>query len=94
LIADGCSIAGTVRRSVVFPQVHIGAGARVEDTVVLPGAVVGTNSLVRGAIVDSDVRIPDGMVIDYARGSRRGARSEPIVVTAEGLSLELAGSVA
>jgi glucose-1-phosphate adenylyltransferase len=94
LIADGCSVAGAVRRSVVFPQVHIGAGACVEDTVVLPGAVVGRNSLVRGAIVDSDVRIPDGMVIDYTRGSRHGARSEPIVVTAEGLALELAGSVA
>jgi glucose-1-phosphate adenylyltransferase len=94
LIADGCSIAGTVRRSVVFSGVQIGTGAVIDETVVLPGAVIGANSRIRGAIVDSDVRVPDGMVIDYARRGPHGAAAEPIVVTAEALSLELAGSVA
>jgi glucose-1-phosphate adenylyltransferase len=94
LIAEDCAIAGTVRRSAVFSQAQIGAGALVEETVVLPGAVIGRNSRIRGAIVDSDVRIPDGMVIDYARRESHGGRSEPLVVTAEQLSLELAGSFA
>jgi glucose-1-phosphate adenylyltransferase len=94
LIADGCCIAGTVRRSVVFSGVQVDAGALVEDTVVLPGAVIGGNARVRGAIVDSDVRIPAGMVIDYTKRRPIGGPAEPIVVTAETLSLELADSVA
>ena len=94
LIADGCCIAGTVRRSVVFSRVRVGAGAIVEDSVVLPGAVIGGNTRVRGAIVDSEVKIPDGMVIDYTNRASRTGPVEPIVVTAEALSLELAGSVA
>jgi ADP-glucose pyrophosphorylase len=94
LIADGCRIAGTVRRSVVFSDVRIDAGAVVEDTVVLPGAAIGGNSRIRGAIVDSDVRVPCGMVIDYTKRGRDDGSPEPIVVTSEALSLELAGSVA
>jgi glucose-1-phosphate adenylyltransferase len=94
LIADGCRIAGTVRRSVVCSGVHVDAGAVVEDTVVLPGAVIGRNSRVRGAIVGSDATVPAGMVIDYAKRGHHGGPAEPIVVTAEALSLELAGSVA
>lgn len=94
LIADGCCIAGTVRRSVVSSQVRVDAGALVEDTVVLPGAVIGGNSRIRGAIVDSGVSVPAGMVIDYTRRGAQGVPAEPIVVTAEALSLELAGSVA
>ncbi|MBO1334467.1 sugar phosphate nucleotidyltransferase [Streptomyces sp. VRA16 Mangrove soil] len=49
--------AGHVERSVLFPGVRIGAGARVSRSVVLPGAVVPA-----GADIDAAVVLEDGTV--------------------------------
>ncbi|MFD8565368.1 sugar phosphate nucleotidyltransferase [Streptomyces sp. NPDC059639] len=48
---------GHVERSVLFPGVRVGAGARVSRSVVLPGAVVPP-----GADIDSAVVLEDGTV--------------------------------
>lgn len=48
---------GTVERSVLFPGVRIGAGARVRRSVVLPGAVVPA-----GADIDMAVVLENGAV--------------------------------
>lgn len=87
LIADGCEIAGAVRRSVVFSNVQVSSGAVIEHSVVLPGAAVGRNCRLSGVIVDSHCRIPDGMVIDSM--SRRDGgieHEEPAVITTDDLA--------
>jgi glucose-1-phosphate adenylyltransferase len=54
---------GTVRRSVVSPDVFIHSYACVEDSVLMHGVDVGRHALVRRAIVDKHVRIPEGVQI-------------------------------
>jgi glucose-1-phosphate adenylyltransferase len=90
LVASGCEIRGTVRRSVLFSGVAVSDGADVADTVVLPGAIIGRNCRLRRAIVDSGCRIPDGMIIDSSwRGAFPAGREDPVVVTAEDVSENL-----
>ena len=87
LIAPSCEIHGRVRRSVLFPGVVVGAGAAIAESVVLPDAVIGRGCRMRGVVVDSGCRIPDGMVVDrsWSRDSDP-VGGEPLVVTAEDLA--------
>ncbi len=61
MISAGSIISGaTVTRSVVSEDVHINAGSRVEGSVLLPGVRIGRNAVVRHAILDKNVVVPDG----------------------------------
>ena len=64
IVGAGSIISGGwVNHSVLSSDVRIGHGAHVSDCVVLPGAVVGRDAVVRRAILDKNVVIPDGAVI-------------------------------
>lgn len=84
LVAGDCKVDGTLRRSVLFAGVEIGRGAEVADAVILPGAIVGARCRLRGVIVDSHCRVPDGTVIDRtARGTLPIERTQPSVLTTD-----------
>ncbi|HEX2027303.1 MAG TPA: glucose-1-phosphate adenylyltransferase [Nitriliruptorales bacterium] len=51
---------GTIRRSVVSPGVFVHSYAEVEGAVLMDDAVVGRHAVVRNAIIDKNVVIPDG----------------------------------
>jgi glucose-1-phosphate adenylyltransferase len=51
--------------------VRIEAGAEVSDSVVLPGTRVGRGAVVRGAILDKNVVIPDGALVGVDLGLDR-----------------------
>jgi glucose-1-phosphate adenylyltransferase len=62
LVAAGCVVDGaSVRRSVLSTEVRIGARSVVEDAVVMPGATVGRDVVLRRAIVDEGCVLPDGL---------------------------------
>ena len=64
LVAAGCVISGgTVRRSVLFGDVRVHAGALVEDSVVLPDAQIGPGCRIRKAIVNASCRIAERTII-------------------------------
>lgn len=64
LVSSGCIVSGgTVRRSILFSKVRVGDGSLVEDSVVLPGSVIGRATVIRRAILDKRCVIPDGMCI-------------------------------
>jgi ADP-glucose pyrophosphorylase len=98
LIAATSIVRGTARRSVVFDRAEIRRGAEVVDSVILPGAVIGTGCRLRGVIVDSRCQIPDGTVVDRsAGGAVPSARLNPTVLTGhvtEASVAELACAVA
>lgn len=71
----------------LFSGAHIHDHAFVESSVILPGAVTGRDCRLRGVILDSDGRVPDGAVIQSAR--RGQEREEPVVITAEDLATDL-----
>lgn len=65
LISGGCVIAGSVIRSVLSHNVHIEAGATVEESVILDGVSVGKGAKIRRAIIDQEVSIPPGFTIGF-----------------------------
>jgi glucose-1-phosphate adenylyltransferase len=64
LVSHGVIIAGgTVRRSVLSPNVRVEHGATVEGSVLLDGARVGPGAVVRNAILDKNVVVAEGAQI-------------------------------
>ncbi|PLR98263.1 glucose-1-phosphate adenylyltransferase [Bacillus sp. T33-2] len=63
LVNEGCTIEGTVEKSVLFHCVTVEPGAIVKQAVIMPDAVIGRNCYIEKAIISSGVRVPDGTVI-------------------------------
>ncbi len=57
IIADGCVIDGTVRNSVLFRGAKIGAGAVVENAIVMQDAVISENAEIRYVTLDKKVTV-------------------------------------
>lgn len=74
VVAGGCTVSGgTVRRSVLYLDVHVNGASSVEDSVVLAGCKIGVGARIRRAILAEGCLIPDGMVIgeDEEEDARR-----------------------
>ena len=65
-ITQGCVVAGSVQNSVLFTNVKIGAGAKVIDSVLMPGAVVEDGAVVTRALVADGVQIGKQAVVGSA----------------------------
>ncbi|MCU1275683.1 MAG: glucose-phosphate adenylyltransferase, partial [Bryobacterales bacterium] len=66
-IISGGSIlsGGVVRNSVLGRGVRVHAGALVEDSIILDNCDIGRRAKVRRAILDKNVRLPEGGAIGY-----------------------------
>lgn len=60
LLAPGCRVAGTVRRSVLGPGVTVAAGAVLEECVLLGNTHVGAGVHLRRVVVDAGYQLPEG----------------------------------
>lgn len=66
MVSGGCIISGgTVRKSLLFSDVHIHSYSNVEESVILPEVQIHRYAKVRRAIVDAGCIIPENMVIGY-----------------------------
>jgi len=65
LIPNGCRVAGTVRRSVLFPGVTVARGAEIVESVVMSDALVDSGARVDRAILDKYVRVGEGAVVGH-----------------------------
>ncbi len=64
MVSAGTIVSGaTVRRSVLSPSCFLHSYATVEDAVLMSGVEVGRGAVVRRAIIDKHVRIPEGVEI-------------------------------
>jgi glucose-1-phosphate adenylyltransferase len=64
LVSGDCIISGSeVRRSLLFTGVKIGSFSNVKEAVILPYCNIGRGARLNRVIIDSGVRIPEGMVI-------------------------------
>ena len=57
LVANGCRVAGTVRRSVLFPGVEVQTGAVVENAVIMQDTRIERGARIDRAILDKCVRV-------------------------------------
>jgi len=92
MVASGTIISGAhVRTTVIGSSVYVDSGAYVEGSVLMPGVRIGRNAVVRRAILDKNVVIPDGAQIgvDLERDRALYTVSDAgIVVLGKGVTAE------
>jgi glucose-1-phosphate adenylyltransferase len=79
LVSGGCVVSGAMlKRSLLFTGVRINSYSHVENTVVLPYAVIGRSCRLMNAVIDAGVKIPEGLVVgeDPELDARRFRRTE------------------
>jgi len=92
MVGAGTIVSGAhVRTSVISSAVTIETGAYVEGSVVMPGVRIGRNAVIRRAILDKNVVVPDGAQIgvDIERDRQLYTVSDGgIVVLGKGVTAE------
>ena len=73
IVADGCLLEGEAFNSVLFRQVTLGAGAVIENCVVMNDAVIGEGAKLKNVILDKDVVVRPGAQLV-------GTPSNPVIV--------------
>ena len=63
LVADGCTVEGTVENSILFRGVSVAKGAVVKDCILLQNTVVGKNASLTSIIADKNVKITEGCTL-------------------------------
>ncbi len=63
MIVDSCYVAGEVDHSILSQRVSIGAGSKVVDSMIMPGATIGKNAVVDHALVGEEAVIGDDAVV-------------------------------
>ena len=76
-VAGGCIVSGsTVKRSLLFSKVRVNSFCHIEDSVILPGAIIGRGCIIKKVIIDRSTNIPPGLDVgvdhdaDRANGFR------------------------
>ena len=68
MLASGTLVVGgTLRHSILFPNVRVEEGALVEHSLLFPGVTVGEGAQLRRCIIDKEVFIPAGEWIGFDR---------------------------
>ena len=92
-IAEGSEIYGSVTHSIISIGCTVGAGAVVEDSVVMPGVTIEPGAIIRHAILGENSRVGRNAVVGGAFGAKdkkkisvtsKGAVVEPNTVLAPG----------
>ena len=73
VIADGCKLEGDVKNSVLFRHVKVGAGAEIEDCVIMNDTAVGEDCHLKYVILDKDVVVKPGTELI-------GSRTNPLII--------------
>ena len=79
LISQDCIVSGaTAHRSLLFTGVKMGSFSSVNEGVILPYCNIGRNAQLSKVIIDSGVRIPEGLVVgeDPDLDARRFRRTD------------------
>ncbi|HZQ96219.1 MAG TPA: glucose-1-phosphate adenylyltransferase [Candidatus Sulfotelmatobacter sp.] len=66
IVSGGCIVSGgSVKNSVLSPDVRVNSFSEVEDSILFSHVSVGRRCHIRRAILDRDVHIPEGTTIGY-----------------------------
>ena len=67
-VAEGSSVYGTVKLSIISVGCTVGEGALVEDSVIMPGVTIEAGAIVRNAILGEDSKVCRNAVVGGAFG--------------------------
>lgn len=79
LISGGCIVSGSsLRRALLFTGVRVNSYGSIENGVILPYVEVGRSARLKNVVIDSHVRIPEGLVVgeDPVLDAKRFRRTE------------------
>lgn len=79
LVSGGCIVSGSsLRRALLFTGVRVNSYGAIENGVILPYAEVGRGARLKNVVLDSHVRIPEGLVVgeDPELDAKRFRRTE------------------
>ncbi len=79
LVSGGCIVSGgSIKRTLLFTGVRVNSFSSLDEAVVLPRVFVGRNARLNKVVIDSDVIIPEGLVVgeDPIFDAKRFRRSE------------------
>src|SRR5215468_5350364 len=85
LVSNGVIVSGgLVRESVLSPGVRVNSWSTVERSVILHNTVIGRNAVIKDAIIDKNVTVPEGaeVGVDKEHDKARG-----FVVSAGGITV-------
>ena len=83
LVSGGCIVSGAaIKRALLFTGVRVNSFTTLEEAVVLPRVIIGRNASLKKVVIDSEVIIPDGLVVgeDPELDAKRFRRTESGVV--------------
>ncbi len=79
LVSGGCIVSGgSIKRTLLFTGVRVNSFSALDEAVVLPRVFVSRNARLSKVVIDSDVVIPEGLVVgeDPVLDAKRFRRSE------------------
>ncbi len=91
LLSGGCIVSGAaISRSLVFTGVHCHSYSTIHEAVILPYANIGRHVRLNKVVIDSEVRIPDGLVVgeDPDLDAKRFRRTDDGVTLITGPMIE------
>ncbi len=82
LVNEGCSVYGSVERSVLFYGVHVGKDSIIRDSILMPNVKINEKVVVEKAIIDENTEIGSGSLVSGLQSSR-----EEIILVEENCSI-------
>jgi glucose-1-phosphate adenylyltransferase len=100
IVSGGCILSGgLVRKTVLGRGVRVHTGAEVEGCIIMDNCDIGRHAKLRRAILDKNVRIPEGATVGYDLGADRArgwhvTESGIVVIGREYSSVPMAAMIA
>lgn len=64
MVVDGCYVDGEVEHSILSVNANVKKGAKITDSVIMPGAIIGEGAVINHAIIGGNAEIGRNKVID------------------------------